>query len=37
LFHVGSQSADHAALRRVIAGLRARGFSFATVAGLLAG
>ena len=37
LFHVGSQSADHAALRRIIAGLRDRGFTFATVEGLLAG
>lgn len=37
LFHVGSQSADHAAIRRIIDGLRARGFSFATVAGLLGG
>lgn len=37
LFHVGSQSADHAALGQIIAGLRARGFSFATVSDLLSG
>lgn len=37
LFHVGSQSADHAALPRIIEGLRSRGFTFETVAGLLEG
>jgi peptidoglycan/xylan/chitin deacetylase (PgdA/CDA1 family) len=37
LFHVGSQSADHAALRRIIEGLRTDGYSFETVAGLVGG
>jgi peptidoglycan/xylan/chitin deacetylase (PgdA/CDA1 family) len=32
LFHVGSASADHAALPRIIDGLRQRGYSFATAA-----
>lgn len=35
LFHVGSASADHAALQAIIDGLRARGYGFATLAGLI--
>ena len=35
LFHVGAQSADHAALRRIIDGLRSQGYGFVTVAGLI--
>jgi peptidoglycan-N-acetylglucosamine deacetylase len=35
LFHVGSDSTDHAALQAVIDGLRARGLGFATVAELV--
>jgi peptidoglycan/xylan/chitin deacetylase (PgdA/CDA1 family) len=35
LLHVGSASQDGRALQAIIAGLRARGYSFATVAGLL--
>lgn len=35
LFHVGSASADHAALQTIIDGLRARGYRFATLAGLV--
>ncbi|MGV3758815.1 MAG: polysaccharide deacetylase family protein [Actinomycetota bacterium] len=37
LFHVGSASADHAALQAIIDGLRARGYGFATLAGLVDG
>ena len=36
LFHVGSASTDHAALQQIVDGLRARGYGFATAAGLLA-
>jgi peptidoglycan/xylan/chitin deacetylase (PgdA/CDA1 family) len=32
LFHVGAASADHAALQAIIDGLRARGYSFGTLA-----
>jgi peptidoglycan/xylan/chitin deacetylase (PgdA/CDA1 family) len=35
VMHVGSASTDYAALQAVIDGLRARGFGFATVAGIL--
>jgi hypothetical protein len=35
LFHVGSQSADVAALPRIIDGLRAHGYRFRTIEGLL--
>ena len=35
LFHVGSASQDGPALQAIIDGLRARGYAFATVAGLL--
>jgi peptidoglycan/xylan/chitin deacetylase (PgdA/CDA1 family) len=35
LFHVGSSSQDGPALQAIIAGLRARGYLFATVAGLV--
>jgi peptidoglycan/xylan/chitin deacetylase (PgdA/CDA1 family) len=35
LFHVGSASQDGPALQDVIDGLRARGYSFATVAALI--
>jgi peptidoglycan/xylan/chitin deacetylase (PgdA/CDA1 family) len=37
LFHVGSASADHLALPRVIDGLRQRGYSFVTAAALVGG
>jgi peptidoglycan/xylan/chitin deacetylase (PgdA/CDA1 family) len=35
LFHVGSASADHAALQAIIDGLRAQGYDFATLAELI--
>ena len=35
IMHVGSQSQDAAALRQVIDGLRAQGYSFGTVADIL--
>jgi peptidoglycan/xylan/chitin deacetylase (PgdA/CDA1 family) len=35
LFHVGSASQDGPALQAIIDGLRARGYAFATVAGLI--
>lgn len=35
LFHVGSASADHAALQAIVDGLRARGYRFATLAELV--
>jgi peptidoglycan/xylan/chitin deacetylase (PgdA/CDA1 family) len=35
LFHVGAASSDHAALQRIIDGLTARGYSFATAAALV--
>jgi len=35
LFHVGSASADHAALQAIIDGLRAQGYAFATLADLI--
>ena len=35
LFHVGSASADHAALQAIIDGLRAQGYGFATLADLI--
>lgn len=37
LFHVGSASADHAALQAIIDGLRAQGYGFATLRGLVEG
>ena len=37
LFHVGSASADHAALQRVIDGLRAQGYAFVTASALISG
>jgi len=36
LFHVGSRSQDSAALGRIIEGLRAKGYSFGTMAQVVA-